>query len=370
MTNNHNVKGVQLPLTGNEISHRDETPEVKGSDSLVSFVEGDARRLLLEDGSVDLIVTSPPYWKKRDYGFDGQIGQEASPDAYVKEIIEALREWRRVLKPTGSVFLNVGDTYWKKCLAAIPSRLEVAAIEDGWVLRNRVIWAKESGMPDPARNRLANRHEHILHLTKGHNYYYDTFGYTEVFGNGANPGDVWNVSLKRNVGRHLAPFPDEVVERAVLLACPKEVCSVCGVPRTREIGRTRELDPTRPQAKRAMELADEYGLTDEHIRAIQATGISDAGKAKSIQSGTGRNAKHIQKLAAEAKEVLGGYFREFTFAKRVTVGWTECKCNADYLPGLVLDPFMGTGTTLRVAASLQRRAVGVDLDVTNAIVSS
>ena len=79
------------------------------------------------------------------------------------------------------------------------------------------------------------------------------------------------------------------------------------------------------------------------------------------QTGTGRNAADVKKLAAEAKLVLGGYFREFTFALRETVGWTECDCGVPYRRGVVLDPFMGTGTTLRTATLLGRDAVGVDL---------
>ncbi len=110
-----------------------------------------------------------------------------------------------------------------------------------------------------------------------------------------------------------------------------------------------------------MELAKEKGLTEAHIAAIQATGISDAGKALKVQTGTGRNSEIVKKLAAEAKEVLGGYFREFTFAKRETVGWTDCGCNAPFRPGIVLDPFMGTGTTLRAAKDVGRSAIGVDL---------
>ena len=159
----------------------------------------------------------------------------------------------------------------------------------------------------------------------------------------------------------MAPYPTELVDRLLTLACPFEVCTCCGRPRERIVRRTAQLDPSRPQAKRAMELAAEKGLTPEHIAAIQATGISDAGKAMRVQTGTGRNSSAVKTLAAEAKAALGGYFREFTFAKRETVGWTDCGCDAPFRPGCVLDPFMGTGTTLRAARDIGRSAIGVDL---------
>jgi DNA modification methylase len=328
--------------------------------SLRRVIAGDARNIALPDASVDLVVTSPPYWQKRDYGHPGQIGLEDTPAGYVSAIIDCLREWRRVLRPTGSVFLNIGDTYHKKSLVGIPGRIEAAAVDDGWVIRNRIIWAKDGGMPDPARNRLANRHEYVVHLTLRASYYYDLFGYSEYVGNGANPGDVWHINPERNMGAHLAPFPRELVRRAIMLAGPAQVCTICNVPRQRIIARTAELDPSRPQAKRAMELAKEAQLTEAHIAAIQATGVSDAGKALLVQTGTGRNSKTVQALAAEAKRALGGYFREFTFAKRVTVGWTDCGHNAP-TRGVVLDPFMGTGTTLAVANAMDRNAIGIDL---------
>lgn len=326
-------------------------------------VLGDARRTGLDARSVDLVVTSPPYWRKRDYGVEGQIGQEATPNEYVGAMLDCLREWRRVLRPTGSVFLNVGDSYDKRrSLAGIPGRVEAAAIDDGWIVRNRIIWAKEGGMPEPAQNRLANRHEYVIHLAPRSGYYYDLFGYSEVFGNGANPGDVWQFNPGRHMGDHLAPFPTEIVERAVRLACPRAVCSECCEPRRRVVQRTSQLDESRPQARRAMQLAREAGLTDEHFAAIQATGISDAGKALVYQTGTGKNSDRVKQLAAEAKAALGGYFREFTFGRRETVGWSDCGCGAGFMPGVVLDPFMGTGTTLRTALELGRSAIGVDLD--------
>lgn len=266
-----------------------------------------------------------------------------------------------MLKPSGSIFLNIGDTYFNRCLAGVPGRLEAAAADDGWILRNRIIWAKEAGMPEPAKNRLANRHEYIFHWTKSHNYYYDLVGYSGKYGNGANPGDVWTVGLRRDKSQHLAPFPDELVERAITLACPSEVCPSCGHVRSRIFQRTAKLDPSRPQARRAMELAQSAGLTPAHIAAVQATGISDAGKALRVQTGTGKNAIDVQRLAAEAKAVLGGYFREFTFAKKETVGWTKCECKKGFQQGIVLDPFAGTGTTLRVASAMGRIGVGVDL---------
>lgn len=341
---------------------------VTAGDELVSTGQGslqvlvsDAGQLPLADASVDLVVTSPPYWRKRDYGIAGQIGQEGTPQAYVEAMVRCLSEWRRVLRPTGSVFLNVGDSFYRRSLAGIPGRLETAAIDDGWLVRNRIIWTKDRGMPEAVQNRLASRHEYVIHLVPSDDYYYDLWGYSHAVGNGSNPGDVWQINPERYMGRHLAPFPAELVRRAVLLGCPQAVCGTCGIPRRRMVERTRELDISRPQALRAMELAEKAGLTDEHIAAIQATGVSDAGKALETQTGTGRNSARVQRLAAEAKAVLGGYFREFTFARKRTVGWTECDHDDADAPGVVLDPFMGTGTTLRTAAAMGRRAIGVDL---------
>ncbi|WP_312803588.1 DNA-methyltransferase [Corynebacterium variabile] len=324
------------------------------------IITGDARETGLQDSSVDLVVTSPPYWQKRDYGHVDQIGQESTPQGFVTSLMDCLQEWKRVLRPTGSVFLNVGDTYYKKSLVGIPGRIEAAAVDNGWLIRNRIIWAKDGGMPEPARNRLANRHEYVLHLAPKSSYYYDLHEYAQTYGNGANPGDVWRINPERNMSAHLAPYPQELVRRAVMLGCPPQVCTTCGKPRIRQLERTRQLDPARPQARRAMELASAAGLTDEHIRAIQATGVSDVGKATKFQNGTGRNSKSVQTLAAEAKEALGGYFREFTFAKKVTVGWSDCG-HGTPARGVVLDPFVGTGTTLNVAMKLGRDAIGVDL---------
>lgn len=321
---------------------------------------GSARDLPLRDDSADLVMTSPPYWRKRDYGVTGQIGQEPDPASYAVAILDCLREWRRVLRPTGSVFLNVGDTYHRRSLAGIPGRIETAAIDAGWRVRNRIIWTKTRGMPEPARDRLANRHEYVIHLVPNATYYYDLFGYSETYGNGSNPGDVWPIDLERNMGRHLAPFPTELVARAISLGCPETVCATCGQPWRRIVERTGELDPNRPQARRAMELAERGGLTSDHLAAIRALGISDVGKASRTQTGTGRNTDAVERLAKEAKAVLGGYFREFTYGKQRQVGWDRCG-HDDGTAGVVIDPFAGTGTTVRTARSMARTGIGVDL---------
>jgi len=341
----------------------DVLPPVADEPAFKRLFQGDARNVskLMGVNSVDLVMTSPPYWKKRDYGVAGQIGQESTPQAYVDAMIEAMRDWEKVLRDSGSVFLNVGDTYHNNSLAGIPGRLEAAAVDDGWLIRNRIIWAKNAGMPDPAKNRLVSRHEYIIHFVKKRAYYYDLLAYSQKYGNGSNPGDIWNVGLNRDTGRHLAPFPEELVERAITLACPHSVCADCGKPVERIVSKTAQLDNTRPQARRAMEIAEVHNLSPEHIKAVQATGISDAGKAQLYQNGTGKNSEEVKRLAAEAKAVLGGYFREFTFAKRITTGWSKCSCNSKIIPGVVLDPFMGTGTTIDVAEQMGRSAYGIDL---------
>ena len=127
------------------------------------------------------------------------------------------------------------------------------------------------------------------------------------------------------------------------------------------------LNTERQQARRALEIYDEHDeLTEDHIRAIQAVGISDAGKAEEFQVGAGENDEDVQRRAKEAKDILGGYFREFTFPKWTTVGWSTCDCDDPELErGTIFDPFAGSGTTIQVANSLGYNGFGTDLDTSN-----
>lgn len=323
-----------------------------------AFFQADARKTPLAENCIDLILTSPAYWQKRDYGVKKQIGQEKTVRGYVSTLVKIMNCWKPVLKKSGSVFINIGDSYKNGHLLEIPSLLIAGAIRSGWQLRHRIIWEKPNSTPHSANRRLALREEYILHFTLSNNYYSDLEGYKEKFGSVSN---IWRINPAYHQGEHLAPFPEELVERILLLACPKYVCSNCGNPFTRKIEATAELDETRSQARRALELFRESNLTFEHIKAIQAVGISDAGKAIKFQNGAGKNGDEVRRLASEAKEVLGGYFREFTFAKKRTIGWQGCECKKAILPGLVYDPFAGTKTTLKVAAKLGFSAIGSDL---------
>ena len=155
----------------------------------------------LPDNCIDFAMTSPPYWSLRDYGVDGQIGLEPHPSQYVETLALIFRDLRRVLKPSGSLFLNLGDTYgsrkgscfhagggknslpprahrlltrdkhpnrllepdrrWlqPKQLLMIPARVAIALQEDGWILRNTIIWSKPNGLPASVKDRLANKYE-------------------------------------------------------------------------------------------------------------------------------------------------------------------------------------------------------------------
>jgi DNA modification methylase len=331
-------------------------------DSTAVFrVLADARNIPLGVGSVDLCLTSPPYWRKRRYGHPLEIGQEKSPAAHGEAMRNVLQEIRRVLKPTGSLFLNLGDTYHRRSLAGIPYVIENAAREEGWRVRNRIIWAKPNGVPSPHQDRLPNRHEVVLHLTGEGKYYYDLNALSQHQGTRFPGGDIWEIGSARHVGSHPAAFPSELAARVIALACPTHVCRRCGRPRMPISGRTIELNPNRPQAQRALQLYVEHGLTKKHIAAIRATGISDAGKAKRLQTGSNGNSSGTVQLAREAKKALGGYFREFTFGRRMTIGHQGCGCGKGWQPGLVLDVFAGTGTTVLTAWQMNKRAIGIDL---------
>jgi len=120
-----------------------------------------------------MCMTSPPFWGLRDYGIEGQIGLEHTSEEYVQKLIPYFHELRRILKITGSFYLNLGDTYMKKNLQMIPARVAMALQKDGWLLRNDIIWYKPNHMPSSVKDRLTNTYEHLFHFVKNKKYYYD-----------------------------------------------------------------------------------------------------------------------------------------------------------------------------------------------------
>ena len=201
----------------------------------------------LPDGSVDCCVTSPPYYWQRDYGVEGQIGHEPTPEDYVDKLVEVFREVRRLLTERGTVWLNIGDSYYngngqpkgrdprspsrnwirskvrpldipglgypKKSLLGIPWRVALALQQDGWVLRQEIIWCRGSAFPEPSvKDRPHRQHETIFLFAKSRWYHFDRAALPEQ--------SVWHIAHERAAKGHCAPFPAELAERCILAGCP------------------------------------------------------------------------------------------------------------------------------------------------------
>lgn len=149
-----------------------------------TILTGDALEQLktIESGVVNTCVTSPPYYGLRDYGVDGQIGLEETPEQYINHLVEVFREVKRVLRDDGTLWVNIGDSYcavrkWPSCkpkdLIGIPWMLAFALRADGWYLRQDIIWAKPNPMPESVKDRCTKSHEYIFLLSKSKQYYYD-----------------------------------------------------------------------------------------------------------------------------------------------------------------------------------------------------
>ena len=263
---------------------------------------GDVKDKLKElpDKSVNCVVTSPPYWGLRDYGNEGQLGLEKTPQEYVERMVDVFREVRRVLSDDGTLWLNIGDTYKpngkgamkagfneryfgkkfdsdkqsaqenhldrsafkadvkEKELVGIPWRLAFALSDDGWYLRQDIIWAKPNVMPESVRDRCTKSHEYLFLMTKSPKYYYDHIAIKEpvsevslkraksgwktnrpsaktspdginvekmgerfVNPTGRNKRDVWFIPTASFKGAHFAVMPERLVEPCVLAGCPE-----------------------------------------------------------------------------------------------------------------------------------------------------
>ena len=294
--------------------------------------------------SIDTVITSPPYYRLRNYQVAGQLGDEDTIDRWVSNVLAVLDGVARVLKPTGSVWLNVGDSYARhhsagappKSLLLGPERLLLALSERGWIVRNRVAWVKTNPMPGSVRDRLNTVWEPVYLLVRDRKYFFDLdagriphrspakvsksararaalprtvppwagplagsqHGLDRMKAAGfqghplgKNPGDIVMTPTSNYRGAHFATFPLQLVMPLLRMTGPERVCSECGSPWQRaaidrQVGHLAALGELRP----------------------------------------------------------------------------SCGCGRQFVPGLVLDPFMGAGTVAIAAERLQRLWLGIELN--------
>jgi site-specific DNA-methyltransferase (cytosine-N4-specific) len=219
------------------------------------ILQGDAHHILsrLPKESIQCVVTSPPYWGLRDYHIEGQIGLEETLPQFVNRLVTIFREVHRLLKPTGTVWLNIGDGYtsgnrgWRapdkknparamsvrpntpeglkpKDLLGVPWRLALALQQDGWFLRSDIVWNKPNAMPESVKDRPTRAHEYIFMFSKNERYFYDHEAIKEPRDDGKgkrNKRSVWDVNTEPFKEAHFATFPPKLIEPCILAGSRK-----------------------------------------------------------------------------------------------------------------------------------------------------
>jgi DNA modification methylase len=365
----------------------------------LTLLTGDCRALLptLPAQSAQCVITSPPYWGLRAYTNDDprEIGREATYQAYVAALADVFDAVRRVLRDDGTFWLNLGDCYandakWggatgakharglhgtpvgrgkratglpPKSLVGIPWRVAFALQDRGWILRQEIIWSKANPMPESVQDRPTRSHETLFLFAKRPRYFYNAAAIAE-------PTVTADRAAPRGSRGAARPHGGRRKQDAV--------------GNVRSTGFNERYADTRRQTDRAWAVFESAGLTDAHLNAMRACGITDTGKAQQTQAGYGANTDAAQRLAAEAKAALGGYYRELLSddtrnARSVWTLATSGLPDAHYAvmpealvarcilagsrPGdTVLDPFAGSGTTGRVALALGRRPILIELN--------
>ena len=355
----------------------------------------------LPDNCIDCCVTSPPYWGLRDYGVDGQLGLENTIDDYVANMVDVFAEVKRVLKPEGTLWLNLGDTYnnnkprsrdperWpkqsrndhkpkgrklastlkQKDLCGIPWRVAFALQDDGWYLRQDIIWEKPNPMPESVSDRCTKAHEYLFLMTKNAMYYCDMeaikvplaesttndyrtksgaytknrpergfvgnpsqgSGMLKSNGGTANKRSVWTVTTKPYKEAHFATFPPDLIKPCILAGTSeKGCCPECGSPQVRQVEKERR--PTRNVVTSKIEgkEASEYGNRDPHRHVTETRTVGWQPGCDCID----------EKATGESRGP--------------DVAYKPISC-------IVLDPFMGSGTTGQVAYENGRDYLGIEL---------
>lgn len=270
----------------------------------------------LPDESAQMCVTSPPYFQLRDYGIDGQLGAEDTPEEYVDNLVRGFREVRRVLKKDGTVWVNLGDSFENKQLLGIPWKVAFALQADGWVLRCDIVWAKPNCMPESVLDRPTRSHEYIFLLSKQQQYYYDA----EAIKEPASEHDWESRKGRANLNHKLIP--------------------------------TDKVNGIRPDVKYTPN-----GKDKQRGHSRRHDGFNDRWDAmeKSEQCSGMRNKRDVWTVSP-------ANFPESHFATFPTKLIEPCILAGSKAGDVVLDCFAGSGTTGEVALTLGRKAMLIELN--------
>lgn len=349
----------------------------------------------LPSDSVQCVVTSPPYYGLRDYGTQGQLGLEATPQAYLDSMVAVFREVRRVLRSDGTCWLNIGDSYAggggysasspsnlagskqstnagsiksfrpgkPKDLLMMPARLALALQADGWYIRSDIIWHKPNPMPESVTDRPTNAHEHVFLLTKSPRYYYDAEAVREEgagYGRGTGPGAFRsakyvngrshdNDAAVPTNGRHGHSFEGGRNARNVWTIATEAYAEAHFA-----------TFPT-ALAERCIKAGTSERGCCSHCGAPW---VRQRGDAVPVEGrGAGNGFKREARLSYADANGPRGDETHWTPKAYPTTGWQpSCQCDAPTTPCTVLDPFAGAGTTLLVATHLARKHIGIELN--------
>jgi len=356
------------------------------------ILQGDALTKLKElpEKSINMCMTSPPYWALRDYGVDGQLGLEPTFNLYMKHLCDIFDEVKRVLRDDGTCWVNIGDTYYgggtgqdksmkngkyvkanfkaianalnardknynypSKCLCMIPQRFAIEMVNRGWILRNVIIWHKPNCMPSSVKDRFTVDFEYLFFFSKKKKYYFETIyeplaesslndarldkGREEHIGKSVEGIYGCNATTINSKGRNkravwqicLKPFKE-----AHFAVYPEELCETpikAGCPKfvCNKCGKPR-------------------------IKIFKDNGLTIAGHG----GGSPKSFEYKKQLGlSNSSSLLTG-----TKKKYVEDGLTKCNCNAGFSGGIVLDPFFGSGTTGIVALKQNKKFIGIELN--------
>ena len=316
-----------------------------GDSPFPQYYNGEALNLLsrVENNSIDCIVTSPPYWSLRRYGAES-INTD-NIDEFIESIVAVMGQLHRVMKPSGSLWLNLADTYQNKALKGLPWRIALRMIdEQGWILRNDVVWDKQSSAFDSSSDHLRNTHEFIFHFVKSDDFYYDDEELRLFFNNvtekkakeGKTSSGVTGMKYRRNVMSSTALTDEEKQNALAELDKVVDMVNNGEIPDFRMFIRTAE--------GQVMESKSE-----------KAKSINEKGYYFLLYNKNGTMPSDVWNITPANSPV-----------ERYNV-FPESLCHLMILStcpdgGIVLDPYCGLGTACKVAYDLHRRAIGFDVN--------